>query len=238
MTMKLSLSCLRSFGRSSPERRHRFTPNRNLAPPSSGRMSCGFISKTSAAGSVATATSLPRRRTSIGWRRSGVRFDRFYTCAGVCSAMRSGTVTGMMQTSIGAHQHRSHRNVKIGDYVDSHDLPNGIKTIPQYFRDAGYYTFNDGKDDYNFNWNKDELYDSFGKMNFQGDEWSGCPTGQTVLRADSIERRKGSASVSRRTKRWIVPPSPCRPTIQTFRSSARRSLIITTASSGPISKSA
>ena len=59
-------------------------------------------------------------------------------------------------------QHRSHRNVKIGDYVDSHDLPNGIKTIPQYFRDAGYYTFNDGKDDYNFTWSKDELYDSFG----------------------------------------------------------------------------
>ena len=25
--------------------------------------------------------------------KTGVRFDRFYTCAGVCSAMRSGTVT-------------------------------------------------------------------------------------------------------------------------------------------------
>ncbi len=105
----------------------------------------------------------------------GVRFDRFYTCAGVCSAMRSGTVTGMMQTSIGAHQHRSHRNVKVGKYVDSHDLPNGIKTVPEYFRAAGYYTFNDGKDDYNFNWQREELYDSFGKMNFQGDEWSRCP---------------------------------------------------------------
>ena len=109
--------------------------------------------------------------------QAGVRFDRFYTCAGVCSAMRSGTVTGMMQTSIGAHQHRSHRNTKIGDYVDSHDLPNGIKTIPEYFRAAGYYTFNDGKDDYNFNWSRDDLYDSFGKMNFQGDEWSNCPEG-------------------------------------------------------------
>ncbi|MBC8350738.1 MAG: sulfatase [Planctomycetes bacterium] len=110
--------------------------------------------------------------------KSGVRFDRFYTCAGVCSAMRSGTVTGMMQTSIGAHQHRSHRNVKVGEYVDSHVLPNGIKTIPEYFRDAGYYTFNDGKDDYNFTWTKNELYDSFGKMNFQGNEWSGCPEGK------------------------------------------------------------
>ncbi|MCA9121716.1 MAG: sulfatase [Planctomycetaceae bacterium] len=107
--------------------------------------------------------------------KTGVRFDRFYTCAGVCSAMRSGTVTGMMQTSIGAHQHRSHRNVRIGEYVDSHQLPRGIKTVPEYFRAAGYYTFNDGKDDYNFDWSKDNLYDSYGAMNFQGDEWANCP---------------------------------------------------------------
>ena len=41
--------------------------------------------------------------------RRGTRFDRFYTPAGVCSATRSAIVTGMMQTSIGAHQHRSCR---------------------------------------------------------------------------------------------------------------------------------
>ena len=79
--------------------------------------------------------------------KMGTRYDRFYTPAGVCSATRSAVVTGMMQTSIGAHQHRSHRDVKVGEYVDTHHLPNGIKTIPEYFRDAGYYTFNDGKDD-------------------------------------------------------------------------------------------
>ena len=110
--------------------------------------------------------------------KSGVRFDRFYTNAGVCSAMRSGTVCGTMQTSINAHQHRSHRNAKIGKYVDTWELPNGIKTIPEYFQAAGYYTFNDGKDDYNFNWSRDEMYDSYGKMNFQGDEWSNCPKGK------------------------------------------------------------
>lgn len=110
--------------------------------------------------------------------KMGTRFDRFYTPAGVCSATRSAIVTGMMQTSIGAHQHRSNRNAKIGKYIDSHKLPNGIKTIPEYFRDAGYYTFNDGKDDYNFEWFKDKLYDSYGRMNFQGDEWSKCPKGK------------------------------------------------------------
>ena len=39
----------------------------------------------------------------------GIRFNRFYTSAGVCSAMRSGTILGMMQTTVGAHQHRSCR---------------------------------------------------------------------------------------------------------------------------------
>ena len=41
--------------------------------------------------------------------KEGIRFDRFYTPAGVCSATRSAIVTGMMQTSIGAHNHRSYR---------------------------------------------------------------------------------------------------------------------------------
>jgi len=101
----------------------------------------------------------------------GVRFDRFYTPAGVCSATRSSIITGMMQTSTGVHQHRSHRGAKIGNYHDKYDLPNGIKTIAEYFRAGGYYTFNDGKDDYNFSWSRNQMYDSYGKMNFQGDEW-------------------------------------------------------------------
>ena len=43
--------------------------------------------------------------------KEGIRFDRFYTPAGVCSATRSAIVTGMMQTSIGAHNHRSCRKI-------------------------------------------------------------------------------------------------------------------------------
>ena len=42
--------------------------------------------------------------------KSGIKYDRCYTTAGVCSAMRSGIVTGMYQTSIGAHNHRSCRS--------------------------------------------------------------------------------------------------------------------------------
>ena len=40
---------------------------------------------------------------------SGIRFDRFYTPAGVCSATRSSIIVGVMQTSFGIHNHRSGR---------------------------------------------------------------------------------------------------------------------------------
>src|SRR5262245_28674900 len=41
---------------------------------------------------------------------NGVRYTRFYTTAPVCSPSRSAFMTGMYQTSIGAHNHRSHRD--------------------------------------------------------------------------------------------------------------------------------
>ena len=40
----------------------------------------------------------------------GMRFTRAFTTAPVCSASRSAFITGMYQTRIGAHNHRSHRD--------------------------------------------------------------------------------------------------------------------------------
>ena len=95
--------------------------------------------------------------------KRGARFTRFYTPAGVCSATRSAIVTGMMQTSIGAHNHRScrpnFRGKSMGNY-DRNVLPLHVVPLPIRFRQAGYWTFNEGgKDDYNFEWNKEEFYD-------------------------------------------------------------------------------
>jgi len=108
----------------------------------------------------------------------GTRFDRYYTTAGVCSSSRSAVITGMMQTSIGAHNHVSNRGQNIEGYIDEHSLPKNMKTIPEYFRKRGYFTFNDGKDDFNFTWKREDLYDDYGKMNFQGDEWAKVPKGK------------------------------------------------------------
>ncbi|MCG6154667.1 sulfatase family protein [Rubinisphaera margarita] len=94
---------------------------------------------------------------------SGTKFTRFYTPAGVCSATRSAIITGMMQTSIGAHNHRScrdsFRGQSMGEY-DRNALPESATPLPIRFRQAGYWTFNEGnKDDYNFEWSKEEFYD-------------------------------------------------------------------------------
>src|SRR2546430_111922 len=65
----------------------------------------------------------------------GMRYTRFYTTAPVCSPARSAFMTGMYQTTIGAHHHRSHRD-------DSYKLPDGIKVLTDWLRPVGYFTAN------------------------------------------------------------------------------------------------
>lgn len=85
----------------------------------------------------------------------GVRYTRFFTTAPVCSPSRSAFMTGMYQTTIGAHHHRSHRD-------DGYRLPRGVRLLTEWLREAGYFTANirelprelgfrgTGKTDWNF----------------------------------------------------------------------------------------
>src|SRR5438067_4094070 len=52
----------------------------------------------------------------------GVRHARFYTTSPVCSPSRSAFMTGMYQTTIGAHKHRAHRD-------DGYKLPEGVRLL-------------------------------------------------------------------------------------------------------------
>lgn len=80
----------------------------------------------------------------------GVRFDRAYMPAGVCSATRSAIAFGCMQTSLGIHNHRSSRQRVVGE---AFRVPQPFKTVYQQLRESGYYVVNDGnKNDFNFNW--------------------------------------------------------------------------------------
>ncbi len=102
----------------------------------------------------------------------GVKFTNAYVTAPVCSTCRSAFITGMYQTSIGAHHHRSGRGEK------KIHLPEKIKLVPKLFQDAGYYTTISGwpiqkgklgKTDYNFEWDA-SVYD--------GSDWSARKEGQ------------------------------------------------------------
>ena len=65
----------------------------------------------------------------------GVRYTQAFTTAPVCSTSRSAIMTGMYQTTIGAHQHRTWT-------WNKKPLPAGVKPITDYFRSAGYFTAN------------------------------------------------------------------------------------------------
>jgi len=68
--------------------------------------------------------------------KQGVRYSRAFTTAPVCSASRSAFMTGMYQTTIGAHNHRSHRK-------DGYRLPEGVRLLTEWLREAA------GKIDWN-----------------------------------------------------------------------------------------
>ena len=73
----------------------------------------------------------------------GVLYKHAFTTSPVCSPSRSAFMTGMYQTSINAHHHRSHIN---GD----NPLPEPVKVITEFFNNNGYNAFYRGKTDVNF----------------------------------------------------------------------------------------
>jgi N-sulfoglucosamine sulfohydrolase len=160
--------------------------------------------------------------------KSGTRFDRFYTPAGVCSATRSSIVTGMMQTSIGAHQHRSCRDSFRGKDMGKFDeniLPEDVVPLPIRFRKAGYWTFNEGnKDDYNFTWTKAAFYDfergrgGLGPASLvKGDCWRGKKAGQPFFGQVQLGGGKLGKRVKAVVDRSIVPVPPYYPDIPEVR---------------------
>ena len=84
----------------------------------------------------------------------GIIYTNAIMPAPVCSPCRSSIITGIMSTTLGTHNHHSARTPESAIY-----LPENIVTIPELFKAAGYFTFNNGKDDYNFTYERKDLYD-------------------------------------------------------------------------------
>ena len=157
----------------------------------------------------------------------GTRFTRYYATAGVCSASRSAVITGMMQTSICAHHHRSGRSEfrgrSMGDY-DRIDLPAGVVPLPIRLRSAGYWTFNDGgKDDYNFEWSPKEFYDDlnpkpFGPGRFlSGASLRGKPSGAPFFGQVQLGGGKLRQQAAATTDPARVTPPPYYPDLPEIR---------------------
>ncbi len=98
----------------------------------------------------------------------GILFSNAFATCPVCSPARSAMMTGMYQTSIDLHQHRTHNKKQ---------LPEPVKVITEYFRQAGYFVSNcrgeeydkPGKTDWNF---------KVESKAFDGTDWSQRKAGQ------------------------------------------------------------
>lgn len=98
-----------------------------------------------------------------------ILYNNHFTISAVCSPSRSGFITGMYPVTLGVQQHRT-RFKK--------ELPDSIKPITKYFKNAGYFVSNGngsnnetkGKMDYNFKSNFNNIY--------QGTHWNQRTTDQ------------------------------------------------------------
>ncbi len=70
----------------------------------------------------------------------GLIYDHAFSNAPVCSVARTTLITGCYGPRIGTQFHR--KSVAV-------PMPEGLKMFPAYLRDAGYYTANHSKTDYN-----------------------------------------------------------------------------------------
>ncbi len=70
--------------------------------------------------------------------KSGILFERAYSTSAVCAPTRASIITGMFAPALGTQHMRS--NVP---------MPDWLRYFPAYLRDAGYYTTNRAKTDYN-----------------------------------------------------------------------------------------
>lgn len=94
--------------------------------------------------------------------RDGVLYEKAYSNAAVCGPARTTLILGMYPPSVGGEHMRSQA-----------PLPSHIQIYPQYLSDAGYYTTNNSKKDYNIDQNTPGWAESSNKAH-----WKNRPDGK------------------------------------------------------------
>jgi len=132
--------------------------------------------------------------------KEGTRYTKAFTNAPVCSSSRTSFATGMYQTSIGGHHHLT-RLIK--------PLPEGVKPVSEYFREAGYFVCNGstggellagrGKVHYNFEHDPKTLFD--------GTDWRQRKEGQPFFAQAQIKEPHRAFIKSGRSGEGLkIPP--------------------------------
>lgn len=95
----------------------------------------------------------------------GIVFNNAFSNAPVCSVARSTIISGCYAPRVGSQYHRR---------MELAPMPDGLKMFPEYLREAGYYTTNNYKEDYNFI-KSDSVWDESSKEASYTNRKSGQP---------------------------------------------------------------
>jgi len=118
----------------------------------------------------------------------GVRFTNAFSTGTVCSPSRSCIITGVKTYKMGTGNHRS-----------NYPIPEFIKGFPYYLQQAGYYTTNNSKTDYNVanagKFTKEAWNESSGKAGWE-DRKPGQPFFAVFNFTDSHQSRTMTESYS------------------------------------------
>ncbi|MFP6796955.1 MAG: sulfatase-like hydrolase/transferase, partial [Pseudomonadales bacterium] len=139
----------------------------------------------------------------------GVVFERAYAPSPVCSPTRSAIITGAYSIRTGTHDHRSGR-------VPSYQihLPEGVTTVPEIFRKAGYTTYNGGKDDFNFAYDRSDLYSIVEGFSFERNQYNqasgtlpeqAITNGKNNAATTKSQPAKGKSALERGDQSWKGP---------------------------------
>ena len=99
----------------------------------------------------------------------GIRYANAHSMAPVCSVSRAAIITGVVSFALGTHHHRS-----------TIAAPEHLRLLPAYLRDAGYFTSNCVKTDYNLAGTSNAQSDAAGPPQRRG---MGCLERQRALAA-------------------------------------------------------
>lgn len=142
----------------------------------------------------------------------GIRFDNAFSNAPVCSVARTTLMTSCFAPRIGTQFHR--RSVVV-------PMPSGVEMFPAYLRQAGYYTTNNSKKDYNAIESAGTWDESSGRAS-----WNGREDGQPFFHMQSFGATHESSlhfsqakyeSEATRTDPASVPVAPYHPDTKLFR---------------------